>query len=181
MAKRRNVTSAQSKPDETGWTPLIAAAGQGNVLAIQLLVDEGVDVNHGDVDGFTALMCAAGAGHADIVRLLITKGSEVDRVDVCLRTALSWALTKKDDVATVNALLELGANPNHIDGTGMTPLMRAALLKFPRSFAALLERGADSSLKHLPSGKTAVDMAVESGDRALLDSVQGLKRKTQNR
>lgn len=164
-----------NKSGKDGITPLIRAAGAGSLPVVQLLIERGADVNHGDIDGFTSLMCAAGAGHADIVRFLIRKGAQVDRTDHSSRTALSWAVTKKDVVDVVKALVELRADPNHLDGTGMTPLMRAAVLRFPHCFDALLEAGANPFVKHLPSEKTALDMATESGNSALIEA--GLKLK----
>jgi len=161
--------------DDKGWAPLISAASAGSLAVVQFLVDRGADVNHGDRDGFTSLMCAAGAGHADVIRFLVLKGAKVNRTDNISRTALSWAVTKKDVVNAVKALLELGADPNHLDGTGMTPLMRAAVLKFPGCFRVLLEV-TDVSVKHVPTSKTALDMAVESGSPALIDSVKSFTR-----
>jgi ankyrin repeat protein len=161
-----------NKSDEEGWAPLISAASAGSLPVVQLLVDGGADVNHSDIDGFTSLMCAAGAGHAEVIRFLVLKGAKVNRTDNLSRTALSWAVTKWDVADAVKALLELGADPNHLDGTGMTPLMRAAVLKFPGCFRVLLEGGADVSVKHIPTSKTALDMAAESGSAALIDAVK---------
>ena len=170
-----------NKADETGWTPLISAASAGSLPVIQLLVDGGAEVNHGDIDGFTSLMCAAGAGHADVIRFLVLKGAKVDRTDRISRTALSWAVTKRDVVNAVKSLLELGADPNHLDGTGMTPLMRAAVLKFPGCFRVLLEGGADVAVKHISTGKTAFDMAAETESPALIDAVKSFTRNRYNR
>lgn len=170
-----------NKADKDGWTPLIAAAGAGFLPIVQLLIERGADVNHPDVGGFTPLMCAAGAGHVDIVRFLISKGAQVDRTDDSSRTALSWAMTKKDVVEVVRALFDFRANPNHSDDTGMTPLMRAALLKFPHSFDALVKAGANPFVKHVPSEKTAIDMAAESDNSALIDAARKLKSASQNR
>jgi ankyrin repeat protein len=170
-----------NKADDKGWAPLISAASAGSLPVVQLLVDRGADVNHGDIDGFSYLMGAAGAGHADVIRFLVLKGAKVNRTDNISRTALSWAVTKKDVVNAVKALLELGADPNHLDGTGMTPLMRAAVLKFPGCFRVLLEGGADVSVKHIPTSKTALDMAAESGSPALIDVVKSFPRDPHNR
>jgi ankyrin repeat-rich membrane spanning protein len=167
-------TSANAT-DETGSTPLISASGGRSLSIVQLLLDFGADINHGDIDGFTALMCAAGAGRADTVRLLISKGALVNKTDHFSRTALSWAMTKADVVDVVKMLLDFGADPNHIDETDMTPLMRAALLQFPRSFDILLKRGANPSISHRQSGKTAFDMAIDTGNPALLRSVKEFK------
>jgi ankyrin repeat protein len=120
-------------------------------------------------------MCAAGSGLTNVVRLLILKGANVNRTDDFSRTALSWALTKYDVRDVVEVLVEFHADPNHFDGTGLTPLMRAAVLKFPHCFNALLEAGAKPFVKHEPSRKTALDMAIESGNSALIEAVRKLK------
>ena len=166
--------------DESGWSPLISAATGGLLPIVKILVEAGAKVNAGDRDGFTPLIGAAGGGHTEIVIFLTDSRAVVDQTDEYARTALVWAVTKGDFDGTANALLKLGANPNHMDKSGCTPLMRSVLTKHPRCFSALLEAGAHSSVKHKPSGKTALDMALESECSPLIEIAKKIRTHRSN-
>ncbi|OAI57657.1 hypothetical protein AYO50_01080 [Acidobacteria bacterium SCGC AG-212-P17] len=142
---------------------------------VKILVEAGARVNAGDRDGFTPLIGAAGGGHTEVVTFLADSGAVVDQTDDCARTALGWAVTKGDFDDTANMLLKLGANPNHMDTSECTPLIRSVLMKHPRCFSALLNAGAQSSIKHEPSGKTAIDLALESECSPLIEIAKKIR------
>ena len=56
---------------------LYKAATDGNVSAIEALLDNGVLVNQ-DYSGWTALGTAAYHGYADVVKLLLDRGADID-------------------------------------------------------------------------------------------------------
>jgi ankyrin repeat protein len=58
--------------------PLISAAGAGENDAVELLLNNGADVNAVDGFGRTALWHVALGGHADTARLLISRGANVN-------------------------------------------------------------------------------------------------------
>lgn len=58
-----------------GILPLCAAAKGGNVEIIQLMVDEGADVNEADLTGKTPIQYAKEAGHNDVVQVLEELGA----------------------------------------------------------------------------------------------------------
>lgn len=60
-------------PDQTGDTPLISAARNGQVDAVKLLLKAGADQTKKDLAGATALMAAEGMGQTAIVDLLKPK------------------------------------------------------------------------------------------------------------
>jgi uncharacterized protein len=60
-------------------TPLGAAAFEGDLEIVKILLDSGADVNARQLsDGFTALMDAVAGGHLEIVRTLVEAGARVN-------------------------------------------------------------------------------------------------------
>jgi ankyrin repeat protein len=67
-----------------GWkqqrTPLIAAACNGHINVVRLLLENGAAIDQGKSnDGATALHLSAHYGHAAVVRLLLQNGAAVNR------------------------------------------------------------------------------------------------------
>jgi len=63
----------------------------------------------------------AGGGHPEIIRALLASGARVNQPDSGQQTALHKAVLSgsRDDV---QALLEGGADPNHVDNMGHSPV-----------------------------------------------------------
>jgi uncharacterized RDD family membrane protein YckC len=78
------------------------------------------------------------------------------------------------DAGTVNDLLAFGKWPDKADSTGMTPLMIAVSLGQAEIAQALLKAGADPQ-RVGPGGVTAISIARERRDAALLGLLQGKK------
>ena len=70
--------------------PLVAAAFNRSTQPVQLLLDEGSNVNDKMPRGQRALMVADYHGHTDTVKLLLSKGADVN-ADFEGDTALQWA------------------------------------------------------------------------------------------
>ena len=60
------------------YTPLLQAAGLGNIEAVRLLLDKGVNLTTQDQDFCDAFRRAAKSGHLDICQLLVERGAEPD-------------------------------------------------------------------------------------------------------
>jgi ankyrin repeat protein len=75
--------------NSAGQTPLLAAAQNGHVKAMEILLSRGADVDAQDDRGRTALMVAAGADDVKMVKLLLSKGVKVNLKDESGFTALS--------------------------------------------------------------------------------------------
>lgn len=62
-----------------GWAneklALLDAARDGNLKQVELLINEGADVNQADESGYTPLMWAARYGHLDIAKRLVNAGA----------------------------------------------------------------------------------------------------------
>ena len=60
---------------------LVDAAGTGDRLMVQALLEQGADANTRLKDGLTPLMAAATSGHTEIVRKLLDAGADPDLRD----------------------------------------------------------------------------------------------------
>ena len=85
--------------DMEGWTPLMNAATEGNVIMASLLLMRGANPNHSAVpklhskdDGRTALMNAAFNGHVAIIRALLKAGANINTETPLGASALSYAI-----------------------------------------------------------------------------------------
>ncbi|XP_047044497.1 ankyrin-1-like, partial [Lolium rigidum] len=95
-------------------------------------------------NGIGALHLAAGGKKAEVCEFLVEDVRvDVDALDMCGRTPLVWAIScKKGKMDIVRYLLDHGANPNHVDKTGCTPLHEATKIGHCEVVELLLSRGA---------------------------------------
>ncbi|RWA14940.1 hypothetical protein EKO27_g228 [Xylaria grammica] len=109
-----------------GQTPLCEATQYGDAATVQCLLELGADPNIAANNGETPLTLAARNDNTEAIRMLC----QVGRADVNTRNNKGWTLlreaTQYGDAATVQCLLELGADPNVADNSRRVPLMLAA-------------------------------------------------------
>ena len=121
--------------------------------------DEQMDVHATRRGGVTPLIDAVRIGQRDVVDALLRDGADVDARNSLGTTALQMAVGSFDtDTAIVRRLLDAGANPNVVDNTGATPLLRAAIAKDTATVRVLLARGADPCRPD-EKGQTILDFA----------------------
>ena len=145
---------------------LLSAARNGDMAAVQQLIQQGVNIEAKDSADNTALIYAAGWGRTDVVKLLLEKGANIEARDAPRGwTALinaAWA--GHDDV--INLLLEKGANieAKEIDDPfiGDTALIRASEEGHAEMVRFLLEKGANIEARN-KDGYTALMVAAEYG------------------
>lgn len=94
----------------------------------------------------TALIAAAHLGHDGVVRQLIRAGAPLDHVNNLHWTALIESIVLGDGgprhVATLQALVEAGANTQLADREGRTPLALARVRGYEAMIAILMKAGA---------------------------------------
>ncbi|HYM13064.1 MAG TPA: ankyrin repeat domain-containing protein [Bryobacterales bacterium] len=180
--------------DKAGATAVILAAESGNVAALQLLIEKGVDVNasagfdfnriqFGTITpvreetvkerrktrkGATPLIAAVDQNQVAAAKLLIARGADVKNASGYGFTVLHLA-AMTDSAELVRLLLEKGAEVNARDGGDNTPLIVACTTDFVNAeiVRALLDKGADVNVKN-KNGQTALDWAAKRGETTIV-------------
>ena len=174
---QRHVT-AEGRPkslDSGGLTPLLYAARENCMACVDVLLENGADIDLPDPDGVSPLLVAIMNANWDLARQLIEAGADVNQWDIYGEAPLFTAVdlrtpdrrrpgvdrsAEQDRRAwtIVKLLLERGANPNmqlffrpaNVRGAtntrGSTPLIRAANNGDLEVVKLLLEHGADATL-----------------------------------
>jgi len=167
-----------------GTTPLMWAAAEGHPDAVRLLIERGADVGaHSNPDyRYRGPVNAGGGRPADprkcadvnVVCDAAQRQRERDRVldnqtpggpnyedrSGGALTPLVFA-TRRNDLASVRALLAAGADVNQVTGYGWTPLLVATQNRYYQLGAFLLDKGADPNLANT-GGWTPLYLAVDN-------------------
>lgn len=135
-------------------TPLILAAGRGDLALVRLLLKRGaaVDATCGCVQGESALFTAALHGWADVVAELLAAGADADAVNAAGLSAWDVAALRGHDAVT-RALSSRASRAGAV----------AAAAERPRSRTAPAD-----DLAIGPTGIKAVDLFAPLGPRALV-------------
>jgi ankyrin repeat protein len=140
---------------------LRSAVRDGDLPAVQALLDGGADVNAKDEVGTTILMHAVLDADAGVVKLLLSKGADANAQNKKGATALLWALHDPDKV---KLLLDRGAKvPEE------AVFVAAAIPGGSRTLKLLADRGAN--LKVSKGGFTPLGAATRGGG---LDTIRFL-------
>jgi tetratricopeptide (TPR) repeat protein len=146
--------------DDEGFTVLHRALMESQPDLVQTLLENGADVNvaikSGAYEGITPLMMASAASGGWVEPLLM-RGAKVDATDKNGRQAFAYAVAG-GNVETIKLLASHGVNLNWQSERGETYLMLAAESAQGESAKALIELGANRSLKD-KDGMTAADIA----------------------
>jgi ankyrin repeat protein len=124
-----------------GYTALILAAYDSRPEALDYLLRIGAAPCPGDRHGNTALMGAIYKGNLAIARRLLATQCPIDQVNNAGETALSFAaLFGRAEI--LPELVARGADPNHADARGNTPLALVQQQRNEDSALALRKLGA---------------------------------------
>ena len=170
LAQVQALLAAGADPNdyERAYSPLMHAAGAGNVELTRLLLARGAKVDHRDHNGERALLWAAYAGHVEIVRLLLAAGAAVQPADDPHRITPLLKASGYGHLAVVRELLQAGADPNWRDHVDDTALHGAALSRHDDLVALLLRAGADPRAKGKYLDQTPLHRAAERGTTAIV-------------
>eukprot|EP00928_Gymnodinium_smaydae_P081384 TRINITY_DN6491_c0_g1_i1.p1 TRINITY_DN6491_c0_g1~~TRINITY_DN6491_c0_g1_i1.p1 ORF type:complete len:787 (-),score=97.39 TRINITY_DN6491_c0_g1_i1:49-2409(-) len=163
--------NAVAEIDEAGRTPLMHAAGEGDVDAVRRYLAQGADVDAKDECLCTALMYAATYGHCASVRCLVESGASVEATSKDGWTPLVTA-AYNGHVDVIQYLLQQGARIEAADERGWTSLMHVAFNGDSRTLHVLLENGANVHAMDA-DGRTALVYAAFNGH---LENVRSLLR-----
>ncbi|XP_049297064.1 ankyrin repeat and MYND domain-containing protein 2 [Anopheles funestus] len=124
--------------DENGMTPLQHAAYKGNKEAVQLLLDQGADVNSSKHEyNYTALHFGALSGNAEVCLKLLLAGAEPKAINSVGRTPAQMGafVANHEAVGTINNFVPLkDVECYTVDRDQKEPLLPVVLLEPFHSF-----------------------------------------------
>ncbi len=137
--------------DENGRTIFMNAVDACEYQLVKFFLKRGAKIDITDNNGNNAFVYATLFSHSDMVKFLMKYGidmeAENDSGDTVLMSALNTNYTDLN-INNIRLIIEKGANVNHKNKRGMTPLEYAVRSKQKSAFTAvklLLENGADIS------------------------------------
>ncbi|XP_061166604.1 uncharacterized protein LOC133175505 [Saccostrea echinata] len=127
-----------------GSTPLMLAAQNRHVEAIELLLSYGSDVSSLNSEGNNSLMVAIKTGDAKVVNTMWPQRAQVDinHRNKTGHSMLHFAVEKRWETC-VKVILSCGADVNVQNNNGCTPLMLAAMKADTKVADVLIDEGAD--------------------------------------
>ena len=139
--------------DNDGRSPLLLAAQEGHLGAVERLIAAGANVNHRSLDGKTPLRVAALEGHADVLAVLLDAGADFSYKDADGRSTL-YLLAINNQLAEARLILEAAAaaHPTASDAPLDT-----------RNAAAACNADRD------PEGRTPLHVAAWQGNAAMVE------------
>lgn len=128
--------------DSNGWPLLVMASFNGNVAAVQYLIENGASPNQATYSGHTALIKASQKGHIAICELLVKAGADVRQRSQNGFTALMAACIH-DHSSIINFLCKYGADVHSCDKFGKTCLHYSIQYSRDDITRTLIRYGAD--------------------------------------
>jgi len=166
---------------------MLNAAESGDLDAVKKMLNAGAPVNGLGDDRSTALHFAAQEGHVDVAKLLIEKGADINAKDDIDQTPVDRArfwkqekiiallesssiheAAREGNLNTVIQQLNTGADVNHANENGDTPLTYAAFMGHLEIVDLLIEKGAQVNAKGL-AGWTPLHLATQRGHKKITE------------
>ena len=143
--------------------PLLIAARDGNNEIVNILINNGANINQATKDNRTALFMSVYSGHLDVVNNLVNHCGPrwINKARNDGATPLYLA-AEKGYIHIVNALIDNGADINKARNNRTTPLFVAAEKGNIDIVNTLIDKGADIN-KAREDGATPLYIAAEKG------------------
>ncbi|MCB1868854.1 MAG: ankyrin repeat domain-containing protein [Gammaproteobacteria bacterium] len=154
--------------DVDGRQPLHVAALQGELVVIRLLLKNGADIDGLDRNGHSPLYIAVMGGKTQVADFLIEKGAAYD-ANRLLFAAVANHVIDRD---VFRLLASLGADVNHMDSDGHTPLTLAISADDRVLVKYLITQGGADPNKRDKTGKSPLTQATERGDEDIIRLLQ---------
>ncbi len=141
--------------DAEGNTPLILASLYANPECVELLIENGANVNAANKAGATALIRAATS--YEKTRLLVAAGAKVQVRTALGNTPLLLAARRAGNSRTVKLLLDRGANATERNDADVSPVVSGAASGDVETVRLLLDAGAKADEFPISNKPTAVN------------------------
>ncbi len=151
----------------TGDNALIRAVYSGQSGSANILIKNGIDVNHRNRSGQSALHVASDLGLYDVVEALIKAGATINSRDNSGNSPIIYA-SVSPNAKVVDLLNKNGANVNDTNSIGETPLLIAATLGNTETIKTLISNGAKLNTVDTNSN-TPLIKAVEQGNKESIE------------
>jgi ankyrin repeat protein len=150
-----------------GFTALMFTAREGDIDSARIMLDAGVDINHGDVDNVTPLVAAIMNKQYTLAKFFLDRGADVNVVDAGGRTALYAMIDirNEDWTAMPNRPLE---DPLPSLDVVRALIDRGAKLDVPLTRPLTVRSGMDFGDTTLGAGATPLMRAARAGDHAVI-------------
>jgi len=156
------------------YTALMAAAGNGDLDAVNCLLDHGADVKATTPTGFTALITAALSGNAKVVALLLERGADPNAVCKLERGILqtpAGVAASMGHADCLRLLMAAGADVNVQGGPFQHTALLGAATTASQETVQLLLAKANVHAKDWAS-RTALDWAARRGETAIVNMLR---------
>ncbi|KAF5013238.1 hypothetical protein FDECE_752 [Fusarium decemcellulare] len=167
--------------DTLGQTALHWAADAGHTDTVQLLLENGSEVEPKCFKELTPLFKAIKNSHLAVVRALLNAGADVNALQPYGNTAINLA-AECGHSEIVELLLDKGANASISNMYGETPLITAVHEGHRSTYDSLFNQGAQID-SHGENGRTALIESARVGDEPLVRTLlkQSARVNTQDR
>jgi ankyrin repeat protein len=171
LARLLELGARVDQRNHAGGTALMYAAQYGQLAAAKTLLDANAAVDIVAAKGWSALMIAVLKGRAPVIELLLARGADPNRVDMHGWTPLMRALDARRESIARTLIANPAVRPGIAAGSGDTALHVAASVGLYEAARALLERGADPSVRNA-AGQTPAMLAEAQGHPALASALR---------